>query len=290
MQRRLGLALPLALAALVLPGPARADPSATVAALQIGLHAHGDYRGPIDGIWGPQTKRAIRKLQRRARITVDGLVGPQTRRALGRFARHHRLGVRPLHIGLTGWDVAAMQFELAEHGFASGTFDGIFGPRIELALKRFQKWAGLNVDGVAGPATVKALLEPPVSIPLTLAWPLLHVKLGDRFGPRGDRFQTGIDLLARTGTPVYTARAGRVVYADWADGGFGFLVAVDHGHGERTFYAHLSRIDVQVGVWVGQGVRLGAVGSTGAVSRPNLHFEVRIHGAAVDPLRALPRG
>jgi peptidoglycan hydrolase-like protein with peptidoglycan-binding domain len=290
MQRRLGLALPLALAALFLPGPARADPSATVAALQIGLHAHGLYRGPIDGIWGPQTKRAIRTLQRRARISVDGLVGPETRRALGRYARHRRLGSRPLRLGAAGWDVAAMQFELAEHGFASGTFDGIFGPRIKFALERFQKWADLKVDGVVGPETVKALRAPPPEIPLTLAWPLAHARLGDRFGPRGNGFHTGIDLLARTGTPVYSARAGKVVYADWADGGWGFLVAVDHGHGERTFYAHLSRIDVQVGVWVGQGVRLGAVGSTGNASGSHLHFEVRVRGAAVDPLRALTTG
>ena len=287
MQTRLGLALPLVLAALLLPGSVRADPSATVAALQVGLHAHGLYRGPIDGIAGPLTKRAVRALQRRARIAVDGVPGPRTRRALGRFAAHRRLGVRPLHIGLAGWDVAAMQFELAEHGFASGTFDGIFGPRIEHALRRFQKWAGLHVDGIAGIATLKALHAPPPSIPLTLAWPLTHAKLGDPFGPRGDRFHTGIDLLAPTGTPVYSARAGKVVYADWADGGWGFLVAVDHGHGERTFYAHLSRIEVRVGVWIGQGVRVGAVGATGDATGSHLHFEVRVRGAAVDPMRAL---
>jgi murein DD-endopeptidase MepM/ murein hydrolase activator NlpD len=288
MQGRLRLALLLALVALLLAGPARASPSASVAALQIALRTHGVYRGSIDGIWGPRTNHAIRALQRRARITVDGRVGPQTRRALGRFARHRRLGVRPLHAGLTGWDVAVLQFELAEHGFASGSFDGIFGPHIDNALKRFQKWAGLHVDGVAGPATVQALRRPPPSIPLPLTWPLSHARLGDPFGPRSDGFHTGIDLLARMGTPVYAARAGRVVYADWADGGWGFLVALNHGDGERTFYAHLSRIDVQVGVWVGQGVRLGAVGATGNATGPHLHFEVRIRGAAVNPLRALP--
>ena len=214
MQTRLGLALPLVLAALLLPGSVRADPSATVAALQVGLHAHGLYRGPIDGIAGPLTKRAVRALQRRARIAVDGVPGPRTRRALGRFAAHRRLGVRPLHIGLAGWDVAAMQFELAEHGFASGTFDGIFGPRIEHALRHFQKWAGLHVDGIAGIATLKALRAPPPSIPLTLAWPLTHAKLGDPFGPRGDRFHTGIDLLApgrRTSgfSAAWSTRIGR---------------------------------------------------------------------------------
>jgi len=289
MQRRLALALPLLLAALALSAPAHAGSSATVAALQVALHARGLYRGAIDGIPGPLTARAVRALQRRARITVDGVPGPQTRRALGRFARHHRIGSRPLHFGLAGWDIAEVQFELAAHGFPSGTLDGIFGPRLERALRRFQRWAHLHVDGVAGRVTLAALRARPASIPLSLAWPLTNATLGDPFGPRGDRFHSGIDLLAPTGTPVYSARGGKVVYADWADGGWGFLVAVDHGHGERTFYAHLSRIDVRVGVWIGQGVRVGAVGATGNATGPHLHFEVRVRGAAVDPLRALAR-
>jgi len=53
-------------------------------------------------------------------------------------------------------------------------------------------------------------------------------------------------------------------------------------------YAHLSRIDVRVGVWIGQGVRVGLVGASGHATGPHLHFEVRVRGAAVDPLPALP--
>jgi murein DD-endopeptidase MepM/ murein hydrolase activator NlpD len=112
--------------------------------------------------------------------------------------------------------------------------------------------------------------------------------LGDRFGPRGDRFHAGIDLPAPSRTPVYAARGGEVVYAGWKTGGYGFLVSVAHGSGERTMYAHLSRIDVRVGVWIAQGARLGTVGATGDATGPHLHFEVRVRGAAVDPLRALP--
>src|SRR5438105_2252925 len=136
-RRRAALALPLFLAALALSAPAHAAPSATVAALQVALHARGLYHGAIDGIPGPLTARAVRALQRRARIPVDGVPGPQTRRALGRFARHHKLGSRPLRFGLAGWDVAATQFELAEHGFPSGVFDGIFGPHLRRAVRRF---------------------------------------------------------------------------------------------------------------------------------------------------------
>jgi murein DD-endopeptidase MepM/ murein hydrolase activator NlpD len=53
-------------------------------------------------------------------------------------------------------------------------------------------------------------------------------------------------------------------------------------------YAHLSRIDVRTGVWIGQGVRVGLVGASGHATGPHLHFEVRVRGASVDPLRALP--
>src|SRR5947208_13075574 len=124
MRIRAFLVLPAVLVAAALtPQASAADPG--VAALQVGLHAHGLYRGPIDGITGPATQKAIRRLQARARIAVDGVVGPKTRRALGRFARH-RLGSRPLRLGKTGWAVAPLQFQLAEHGFPYGTLGGIF--------------------------------------------------------------------------------------------------------------------------------------------------------------------
>src|SRR5437762_1358552 len=285
MRIRASLALPIVIAAAALiPQASAADPG--VAALQVGLHARGLYAGPIDGITGPATQKAIRRLQERARIAVDGVVGPKTRRALGRFARH-RLGQRPLRTGNAGWDVASLQFQLAEHGFPSGGFDGIFGPHIDGALRRFQKYAGLKVNGVAGPATLTALRKPPATIPFPLAWPLTMPVLCDRFGPRGDHWHAGIYLPAPLGTPAYSARSGEVVWAGWRDG-YGFLVTVAHGHGERSMYAHLSRIDVRVGVRVGQGVRLGLVGATGDATGPHLHFEVRVRGAAVDPPGALP--
>jgi murein DD-endopeptidase MepM/ murein hydrolase activator NlpD len=285
MRTRAFLALPAVLvAAAVIPQASASDPS--VAALQVGLHTRGLYNGPIDGITGPATQKAIRRLQAHARLTVDGIVGPKTRRALGHFARH-RLGQRPLHFGIAGWDVASLQFQLAEHGFPSGNFDGNFGPHIDAALRHFQEYAGLKVDGVAGHATLTALRAPPPTVPLPLAWPLTAPVLGDPFGPRGERWHTGIDLPAPLGTPVYAARAGEVVWAGWR-GDYGLLVTVAHGHGERSMYAHLSRIDVRVGVWIGQGVRVGLIGATGDATGPHLHFEVRVRGAAIDPLRALP--
>jgi murein DD-endopeptidase MepM/ murein hydrolase activator NlpD len=104
----------------------------------------------------------------------------------------------------------------------------------------------------------------------------------------GNRFHGGIDLVARTGTPVAAARGGVVAYVGWA-GAYGYAVYLDHEAGWQTRYAHLSRIDVRVGDRVRQGAPIGAVGSTGASTGPHLHFEVRFEGRALDPFGFVPR-
>ena len=111
--------------------------------------------------------------------------------------------------------------------------------------------------------------------------------MGDPFGPRGNRFHAGIDLIAPAGAPVAAAGAGRVVWAGSRAGGWGLLVVVAHSHGVRSMYAHLSRVDVRLGQYVTTGQRLGRVGATGDATGPHLHFELRVRGAAVDPLTAL---
>jgi murein DD-endopeptidase MepM/ murein hydrolase activator NlpD len=265
---------------------ARAAGRPAVAALQVTLLHHHVYRGPVDGIVGPLTTTAVVRFQRRHGLTPDGVVGPRTRRALGRFAKHV-LGSRPLVLGAEGWDVAELQFMLAWHGFPNGTFDGGFGFHTEGALIRFQRWAGLAPDGIAGPGTVRALRAPLPRCPISLAWPV-QAAVGDLFGPRGTGFHPGIDLPAPAGTPVGAAARGRVVFAAFNVGGYGRLVEVAHGGGVVTLYAHLSAIAVSVGQAVGTGTLVGRVGSTGESTGPHLHFEVRVREAAVDPLPALP--
>ena len=275
------------LAMLVFAPTAAAMGRSDVAALQVALRAKGLYAGTIDGVAGPQTNGAVRRLQRRAGLAVDGIVGPATRRALGRFGRPE-LGRRQLKLGAVGWDVARLQFLLALKGFPSGTIDGAYGPHVQRAVMRFQRFAGLSVDGCAGPATIGAVLgSGTATIPIVLGWPL-RVAIGDPFGPRpGGRFHTGIDLPAPTGTPVRAAATGRVAWAGWLWGGWGNLVTLANGHGVRTLYAHLSRIDVRVGERVAGGAVVGAVGATGDATGPHLHFEVRVRGAAVNPVPAL---
>ena len=257
-----------------------------IAALQVGLRQHGFYSGTIDGNLGPGTVNAVRRLQIRRGLAVDGVPGAATRKALGGFGRHDRLGGRTLVRGNRGWDVAAFQFALAWHGFPSGKLDGTFGASTERALRKFQRWAGLTVDGVAGSGVFVALRRPMSRCPIALA-PPLRSPFAYGFGPRGNRFHSGVDYPAAVGTPVGAAAAGQVSFAGWAAGGWGYLVTVRHSSGTRTMYAHLSRVSVRVGQWVEPGQRVGLVGASGEASGPHLHFEVRLRGAAVDPLAGL---
>jgi len=266
--------------ALLWPVPVLAAVSANTAALQVALRAKGLYDGTVDGIEGPATRAAVRALQARRGLAVDGIAGPRTRRALGRRGRP-RLGSRSLRAPARGWDVAALQFLLARHGFPSGPVDGGLGPRTDAALRRFQAWAGLGADGIAGPATLAALGRPPPRSVLRFL-PPRGLAPTDRFGPRGTMFHTGQDYPARSGTPVAAAGRG-CVESVGRDDGYGKLVVIRHRLGMTSWYAHLSRIDVPRGRCVVAGDRIGAVGTTGRSTGPHLHFELRLRGAAVDP-------
>ena len=276
----------LALISLAAPAHASASAGGDVAALQVALRAAGVFTGTVDGVRGAGTTAAVLALQRLAALPADGVVGARTRRALGARGRHP-YGSRAMTAGDVGWDVAALQFELARHGFPSAAMDGVLGPHVVQALRRFQRWAGVPDDGVAGPATLRALRAPPPVSPVRLLSPLPGAPVGDRFGPRGDRFHAGIDLPAAAGTPVTTAGFGTVAFAGFSPAGWGNMVSVGHRFGLRTLYAHLATIAVRPGESVGAGVPLGTVGATGSANGPHLHFELLLRGANVDPLSAL---
>ena len=284
MARTICCGLIVAVAALS-AAPASAMGKPRIAAVQVGLQAKGLYGGTIDGRYGPATERAVRRLQRRAGLSVDGIAGPQTRRALGKLGRHD-FGSRMLRPGRVGWDVSVLQFRMAWRGFPSGTFDGIFGPRTAAAVARFQRHAGLAADGIPGPATYAALRRPVKRVPIALRSPVGSAP-SDTFGPRGNRFHTGLDFPAGSGAPVRTAARGVVVRAGWDAGGYGLLVVVRHAHRVHTWYAHLRGFRVRPGERVATGARLGSVGATGHATGPHLHFEARVRGAALDPLPAL---
>ena len=106
----------------------------------------------------------------------------------------------------------------------------------------------------------------------------------DPFGGEGEReFHTGVDISAPTGAAVKVTADGIVTLAQPTAGGYGRMVVVDHGGGLETCYAHLLHIFVQVGQGVRRGETIGAVGSTGRVTAPHLHYEVRMGGSPVNP-------
>lgn len=95
-------------------------------------------------------------------------------------------------------------------------------------------------------------------------------------------FHTGIDVAVPQGTQVKATAAGTIVIAGW-DGGYGNLVAIDHGHGITTYYGHNSQLLVSVGQQVNAGQVISLSGSTGNSTGPHVHYEVRVNGTPVDP-------
>lgn len=126
------------------------------------------------------------------------------------------------------------------------------------------------------------------------AWPTYDKRITSGFGPRrspttgASTNHQGIDIAGGLGAPVFAARVGKVRVARY-QGGYGNLVVISHGEGVESRYAHLSQINVSAGQQVTIGTEVGSVGSTGTATGPHLHFEVRINGAAQDPVRYLPR-
>jgi murein DD-endopeptidase MepM/ murein hydrolase activator NlpD len=121
----------------------------------------------------------------------------------------------------------------------------------------------------------------------SMLWPV-EAQVTSRFGPRGGRQHSGLDLGASQGTPIKAAAGGKVKSASF-EGGYGNLVVIEHPGGTETRYAHMARLGVRPGETVKAGQEVGTVGSTGRSSGPHLHFEVRLNGEARDPLRYLPR-
>jgi murein DD-endopeptidase MepM/ murein hydrolase activator NlpD len=126
-------------------------------------------------------------------------------------------------------------------------------------------------------------------------WPVSG-KLTDGFGSRrnpfhkrSSEFQAGQDIAAPTGTPVAATADGTVEFAGRMSG-YGQVVALDHGNGVHTRYAHLSTIEVHIGQLLKGGEQLGRVGSTGRSTGPHLHYEVRLGEEPVNPLAYLLAG
>ncbi len=125
---------------------------------------------------------------------------------------------------------------------------------------------------------------------LPIGKPIDRIRVTSPFGSRGDPFQgapahhEAVDLGGMMGEPIYTTAPGKVIRAGrW--GWYGNMVEIDHGLGFKTRYAHMDKIFVTKGDTVRSGDRIGTVGNTGRSTGPHLHYEIRVRGHAVDPMK-----
>jgi murein DD-endopeptidase MepM/ murein hydrolase activator NlpD len=125
------------------------------------------------------------------------------------------------------------------------------------------------------------------------AYPLMSPKLSSHYGFRihpikgfSSKHQ-GVDLAAPKRAHVFSVQDGIIRYAG-PYAGYGNLVTIEHSTGSTSLYGHLSEIRVKLGQTVKAGQVIGRVGSTGHSTGPHLHFEWRIDGTPVDPLKIFP--
>lgn len=118
-------------------------------------------------------------------------------------------------------------------------------------------------------------------------WPVAG-RVSSGFGNRHGRLHDGIDISAKSGTPIKAVAMGKVLYSGRMSG-YGNLLIIKHQDNFFSAYAHLAKRNVREGQKVKQGQLIGTVGRTGRASSPHLHFEIRHKTRSRDPLNYLPR-
>jgi murein DD-endopeptidase MepM/ murein hydrolase activator NlpD len=184
---------------------------------------------------------------------------------------------------------------------ANAANQSVSGGQDERFSALFSNWRSLEASSVPALAAVaeaqsQAGMAQPVSgfrmpsqVSIPSRTPLAGLTLTSDYGMRmhpvtGRRAaHKGIDLSAPTGTPIYATGDGMVSRASWYST-YGLYVAIEHGGQIQTRYAHMSRLNVAEGQRVRKGDVIGFVGSTGRSTGPHLHYEVRVDGAAVNPV------
>jgi murein DD-endopeptidase MepM/ murein hydrolase activator NlpD len=151
--------------------------------------------------------------------------------------------------------------------------------------------------GAALGAALSALISATTvvgAVPVSgFVFPLMAPRKSSTFGNRVHpvlkvaRHHGGVDLAAPSGAMIRAIKGGTVVFAD-PYGGYGNLVVIRHSNGFTSHYGHCEKLKVQPGQRVTAGQIIGTVGSTGRVTGPHLHFELRHNGVALDPDRYFP--
>jgi peptidoglycan hydrolase-like protein with peptidoglycan-binding domain len=246
----------------------------------------------VDGGYGPQTRAAVRRAQRRLGMRPTGVA---TRRLRGRL----RDGLPPLRvapgalaIGAEGSRVRRLQAALRRRGFRVAV-DGAFGPRTRRAVARFQRRQGLGVDGAADPGLLRLLGVTRARHLVVFPVRGPHSYTDDYLAPRATGPHHAIDIIAARGTPVVAVADGTIDSLSREDTGLGGLrIWLRDDAGTTYYYAHLSAIAVTLapGVRVAAGQAIGAVGRTGNARGGvhHLHFEMHPGGGPpANPYREL---
>lgn len=190
-----------------------------------------------------------------------------------------------------------MEKDPAEVGGAPGDFSRAYLPlhRQELAARKMQDFLShlsesVRLEEVRQQDLLRALRENrDVLASMPSIWPVVGF-ISSSFGGRsspfggGGQFHKGLDISNRMGTPVLAPAQGAVILAA-RDGAYGNSVEINHGGGIVTKYGHMQRWAVQPGQWVKRGEIIGYIGMSGRTTGPHLHYEVRLNGVPVNPMR-----
>lgn len=169
------------------------------------------------------------------------------------------------------------------------------GHRNVAALVSFRNEKEVNREIVKQEVTMEAvpkIVEKGTKIPPTYVKPISGGRLSSGFGGRkapkrgASTYHQGIDWSTPKGTTVVASCGGTVTKAGWGSG-YGYVVYIKHPDGRETRYGHLSKVLVSAGQTVSQGQKIALSGNTGVSTGPHLHFEIRINGTAVNPLKYL---
>ena len=283
--------------------PLVGDKNEAVKSLQKALiAAKVSVRGGADGHFGSATTTAVTTFQQNMRIAATGVVDQLTSQLLG-------LTPAPTlpKMGDAGESVKSLQNLLITAGITvKGGADGKFGPATKNAISAFQKAQGLTTTGslnlqtalyigfIPGLTTNPAINPTPAPSGPAIV-PTVFPVLGPCWfadtwkAPRaGGREHEGVDIIAKSGTPIYAVSNGTItrVFLDRPGSLGGNAIRLTASDGTYFHYAHLSAFaeGAGLGATVVAGQVIGYIGSTGSSSTPHLHFEYHPGGgAAVNP-------
>ena len=288
--------------------PVAGDNNDAVRALQKALIASGiSVRGGVDGRFGAGTTKAVTSFQQNVRVAATGIVDQLTAQLLG-------LTPAPSlpKIGDTSDAVKSLQNLLITAGLTvKGGADGKFGNATKTAISAFQKAQGLSPNGILdlqtalyvgfipglatnnpnGSTTTTSPVQATTPTTSQAVLPTVFPVLGPCWfadtwkAPRsGGRQHEGVDIIAKSGTPIYAVAHGTItrVFLDRPGSLGGNAVRLTAADGTYFHYAHLSAFaeGAELGATVVAGQVIGFIGSTGSSSTPHLHFEYHPGGGA----------